>query len=199
MSGAYVPRVPIACMCAVLFTFTACGRSGNAPAIVPTLAPSPQPSGSTQALYLRSLSLPGDEGPAQAHVSLAVKDAKGTQITGSYVSPVTVSVTSGTPHVLLSIDGVTKATSVTVRTSTDAANLNAYYDGNGGAGYAAALNASATGASPSPAMVNTITVSGSVVFGSSPAYAAGKASFTAPSQQLKLTASETNFNGAFSV
>lgn len=131
-----------------------------------------------------------------------VHDAAGNAIVGAYAIPVVVTVSDTGTHTMLSIDGgVTKAASVNLGSSTDASNLSAYYDGGGSAGYVATLTFSGTGVTAATMTLNRFGVAGAGTFGT-PTFTVGspfRAAFSAPAQQLQLTASEANFTGAFSV
>ena len=158
------------------------------------------PSAASLTLSLKGIAIAGDLGPQRANIVLGVNDAAGKPLSGSFSSPVTVAVTSGASHALLSTDGgVTKSASISVRSSLEAASLSVYYDGSGGTGFVAALAASAPRSTAASATMSTITTSASVVFGNAPSYQPGKVSFSAPSQQLKITMNEPNFTGAYSL
>ena len=142
---------------------------------------------------------------AASTVSLAtttVRDAAGNTIAGAYAAPIAVTVTDTGAHVTLSIDGgTTKSASVNLTSSTDASNLTAYYDGAGSAGYVATLTFSASGVTSATSTLNRFGIAGAATFGT-PTFTLGAPSnlaFSAPAQQLQLTASEANFAGAFSV
>ena len=185
-------------MCIVLFTISGCGSASvSTPPARPSASPSPSAS---ESLVISVPVLAADLGASSAPITLTVKDARGNAITGAFPSAVTVRVAAGSAHVALSADGgTTKSATVTAASSAQAAKLQAYYDGNGGSGFTSSLAASAAAASTVSATLNTFATSASVVFGNVPLYAPGKASFSAPSQQLKITASETNFSGKFSL
>ena len=120
---------------------------------------------------------------AATTVSLAttiVTDAAGNTIVGAYSSPITVAVSDSGAHTALSIDGgATKSATVSLSSSTDASNLNAYYDGGGSAGYVATVTFSGAGVASAASTLNRFTVAGTPAFGT-PRFTAG-----APSTALK--------------
>lgn len=196
MREASVSSFHAACLCVVVFTIAACNQGGNVPSVAsPPVVPSPAAS---EILALQSASVVGDLGASSTQLSLVVKDHEGVVVGGHYADPVSVAA-AGT-HVLLSADaGVTKNRSLVLNSGAQAANLSAYYDGGGGSGYAAALTATAANSTSVSSTLNTLRTTGNVVFGNAPTYASGKLVFTAPSQQVKISAVETNFTGTFSL
>lgn len=131
-------------------------------------------------------------------IPVGVKDASGTSIVGAYSSPLTASVTDSGGHTTLSIDGgATKAASVQLASSTDAAGLVEYYDGGGGTGYGATIDVSGAGTTTASSALDAFGITGTVGFGT-PTYATSAATFTAPSQQLLLSPFEHGFAGTFS-
>jgi len=129
-----------------------------------------------------------DQGPQTIALSVAPTDASGTAITGNYTTPITVSVTDSGAHVALSLDGTTKAASVTLNSSTDASKLKVLYDGNAAAGYSAKIGVTAPAAAS--ATLNAFTVSGGAGY-------ASKTVGLAANHQVTLTAAEANFSGTF--
>jgi len=128
-------------------------------------------------------------------VPLGIADASGTAIVGALSAPLTVGVTDTGGHVTLSIDGgTTKAASVQIQSSTDAAALEAYYDGAAGAGYSATITASGVPTS-ADTFVSVLGVTATAGFGT-PHFSGGSADFTAPSQQLVLSPTEPHFAGS---
>ena len=132
----------------------------------------------------------------------SVSDAAGNIIVGAFATPVAVSVTDTGAHTMLSINGgATRAASLVLASPTDASNLKAYYDGGGAAGYSATVSYSGTGVTTTTTTINRFGISGAVSFGT-PTFTAGTpsaAAFSAPAQQITLTASESNFTGSFGV
>lgn len=197
MSEVFAPQLNRALFCAFLFTLAGCGAAGNPSS---PIVPSPTPVAAALTLSLTGVAIAGDLGPAHTSIPLGVKDAGGKPLSGAFSSVVTVSVTSGASHALLSTDGgAIKSSSISVRSSAEAASLSVYYDGSGGPGFVATVTASAPHSTSASAAVSTITTSASVVFGNAPSYAPGNVLFSAPSQQLKITLNEPNFSGTYSV
>lgn len=138
-----------------------------------------------------------DGSASTAAQPLGVTDASGTSIVGAFSTPLTANVNESGGHTLLSIDGgTTKAATLQLQSSTDAANLTAYYDGGGSAGYVATISASADGAAGGSTTLDTFSVSGTPVFGT-PTFANHAVAFSAPSQQIALIPIETGYSGTF--
>lgn len=185
---------------AITYVLTACSSGATIVAPGPPASPFPPPTTPVASLALSSVAVVGDLGPRVASVPLTVKGPSGKISLGTFANPVTVAVSSGAPHTLLSIDGgVTKASSVQVVNSGVVPHLQTYYDGAGGPGYTATFSASATGVSAASSALNTMWSTAVVGFGNMPTYVAGAAAFSAPAQQLQVTLHETNFAGTFSV
>ncbi len=166
---------------------------GNANSFNATLAGQPASVGFASGRNVALL----DGTPASFAVPLGVHDASSTAIVGAFATPITASVSDSGGHTLLSIDGgTTKAASVQLLSSTDAAALVEYYDGGGIAGYGADVSAS-VGTASDQTVLDTFGITGTVGFGT-PTYASNAAKFTAPGQQLFLTPSESGFAGTFS-
>jgi hypothetical protein len=135
--------------------------------------------------------------PANFSIPVGVEDASSTAIVGAFGNALTAGVIDSGGHTLLSIDGgATKSQSVQLQSSTDAANLVAYYDGGGASGYGANVAITGPGTSGPNYTLDTFGLTGTVGFGT-PTYASNAAKFTAPSQQLFLSPVEGDFAGTF--
>lgn len=182
----------------------ACGQASGVSAPIPIhVIPSPTSSSSSGAtvtsLAIVAAQVIGDHGAQSVPVAVAAKDQSGKAISGTIANPVSVAVNDPAGHTLLSLDnGATKAAKVVATSSTALQNLHAYYDGAGGSGYVASLSASASGVTPAGNTLSSLTTTATVGFGS-PSYAQAAAAFSAPSQQLRITAREPNFSGSFTI
>lgn len=157
-------------------------------AVMPTALPSSAAAPAAVKFSPASSAFVADQGPQTIALAVAVNDASGAAITGNYATPITVSVTDSGAHVTLSLDGTTKASSVTLSSSTDASKIKVFYDGNAAAGYSAKIGVTAPAAAS--ATLNAFTVSGGAGY-------ASKTVGLAANHQVTLTAAEANFSGTF--
>jgi len=122
------------------------------------------------------ISLPANGSPHSAGLALIVTDASGAPISGTYATPIAVSLSEsgGSGHTQLVLNGTPVGTSATLTSSSDTLGLS--YDGGGAAGY------------------TTTTTFGGVTGAvrMSPLYVSGPLTFSDQNQTKSISISEAN-------